>query len=255
MDTWVRLTCLVIIVFAMGSSAHAEKLGAWLERKDLAVEAAMRSRVIAYMAAGKVEEAQCLHEQYFGSPLFQRRLLITAWIGAEKDPLGSLLSASIQNCGQTLHPSDTALWGRAANETVVLDLAGSYERSMVAAASAFKAFAEESGEVPLADCIAKEIDVGVIGKIVNHNDGRLPISVAAHDLLRDRCGLNKGRPAAASLSLPAMPDVMVVARERLLIVQDLWACKGKAAEWCLSQRYDIRAKALRGPILLQSSGP
>lgn len=57
---------IFIMIACVTSALQAQDLRAWLGRKDLAVQAAVRALVVATIASGKAEEGRCLHEQYFG---------------------------------------------------------------------------------------------------------------------------------------------------------------------------------------------
>lgn len=241
---------IFISLVCITSASQAEDLRVWLGRKDLSVEAAVRALVVATIASGNTEEGRCLHEQYFGSPLLQRMALMKAWRSQDQSAMGGIMGTLQAQCrgGQielrTMLPSEGELWGRVDNAAVALDLSDHKPASADAAAAMLEAYVRPLS-ASVGDCIAgTRVDAGP-------ENGSVPISVAVHDRLRDRCGLNAGNEQASRLSLPALADVESMARERLLIVQDLWSC-GEDAVFrdCASTKYQLRAKALR-PYMLR----
>jgi len=253
---------LIGVSLALGSSvaaAQPDDARVWLGRKDFRVEAAARSLVVATIAAGQADLGQCFHDQYFGSPLLQRKVLSQTWLKPALNGPRSVLMTLRGVC--RVNPesvgSDGNLWKRTGTETLVLELTGSEDDSLLAAGMMMEAYAREKGDEALAGCIGEALGNGLLRKVIDPKQGQ-PVSVTVHDALRDLCGLNAGNPPASSLSLPGMPDVMTVARERALTTQDLAACEikdGVRLQWCHAERFRARSKVLRGGILLQSAGP
>lgn len=252
----VKLYALVAIGLYAGSvhAAPPDNVRAWLGRKDMAVEAAARAFVVATMASGDRERGQCLHDQYFGSPLKQRKLLGAVWISDAASPYAALSAAMKRACRyeatfpQPVGAQDKELWGRTGNGTVLLEL-GEYYASGADAVAGMLADQLGSSKPELVECIEQHRASGALKAAVYAAKDQ-PLSVAVHDELRARCGLHADKPPAASLSFPAMPDTETVARERLLIIQDGWACSQTShVELCLNARYKERARVLWPQLL------
>lgn len=252
----VMLHALVAIGLCAGPlhAASSDNVRAWLGRKDIAVEAAVRTLVVGTIASGERSLGQCIHDQYFGSPLKQRNVLGAVWISEAAAPYGALGEALKRACRyeasfpQPLVPEDKDLWGRTGNGAVLLEL-GEYYASGADAAAQMLAAAFASSDKPLADCI-EDLRAGGALKTAVYAEKDQPLSIAVHDELRARCGLHAGKPPAASLFFPVMPDTETVARERLLIVQDGWACSRTSdVGLCLNARYKERARILWPQLL------
>lgn len=247
-----------LLLAALYTPLRADELQSWLSKKDLAVEAAVRSLVIVTIAGGAVEKGRCFHEQYFGSPLRQRRTLTSLWTSEENNPNAAAIAvleracaagdAELTRSAQPAHPEDSDLWARTGNGGIHLDLQDFHVAGVAAAAAMIEAHTHPLRS-SVAGCISELRSGGDLG---NAAKGKfdMPISIAAHDLLRELCGLNVDKPAAASLSFPAMPAVELVAQERLRIVQDLQLCgDGASYTECALAKYKARARVLWPQLL------
>lgn len=252
----VKLHALVAIGLCAGPlhAASSDNVRAWLGRKDVAVEAAVRTLVVATIASGEGTLGQCFHDQYFGSPLKQRNVLGAVWTSEAAAPYEAMADALKRACRyeasfpQPLVPEDKELWSRTGNGTVLLEL-GEYYASGADAAAGMLAAAFASSDEPMATCIEEQRAGGALKAAVYAAQDQ-PLSIAVHDELRARCGLHAGHPPAASLSFPVMPNTETVARERLLIIQDGWACSRTShVGLCLNARYKERARVLWPQLL------
>jgi len=236
------------------AQSGAEDVRVRLSRKDMAVEAAARALVVATIASGETERGRCLHDQYFGSPLRQRDVLGSVWQAKASSLYEALKAAMEWACvnepdhSQPLSPQDIELWGRTGNGSVLLELKELSVSGADAAAGMLEAYVQGAHDA-VGSCIRAERAVWAVDQSVYVSMGQ-PIAVAVHDKMRERCGLNADRPEAGTLSLPAMADVEAVARERVLIAQDLWGCSTKNDFSACSQgKYKARARVLWPQLL------
>lgn len=255
-----RLVLIVGLGTIWASAAAADTFRSSFGRKDVALEAAVRVLVVRIYASGDRELGQCVQDLYFGSPLRQRRFVSESWGTAHTGGYEGLRAELIRHCAEgEVEPSvavDPELWHRVAHPTVLLDLESVQDTALAAASEMLEADARRSNDPALAQCAGDKRKTGALKTaalgIQEQSVTVLPVTVAVHDALRDLCGLNKDRPPAAELLLPAMPDVVTAARERLLIAQDLMACEDPDKNrfmWCAHAAYKARSKALYTQLL------
>lgn len=255
-----RLVLIARVGMFWVSAAAAEASQSFLGRKDVAVEAAVRVLVVRIYASGDRELGQCVHDLYFGSPLRQRRFVSESWGKAHANGYEGLRAELIGHCAEgEIEPRvgvDPELWQRVTHPAVLLDLVSVLDTALAAASEMLEADARRSNDLALAQCAGEKRKTGALNTAVQgiqkQSEKALPATVAVHDALRDLCGLNRDRPPAAELSLPAMPDVVTAARERLLIVQDLTACEDPDKHRfirCAYAAYEARSKALYAQLL------
>lgn len=254
----------LVLIAGMGmfwaSAAAADAFQSFFGRKDVAVEAAVRALGVKISASGDRELGQCVQELYFGSPLRQRRFVTESWGKPHANRYEGLRAELMRHCAEgEVEPRvvvDPELWQRVAHPAVLLDLVSVQDTALAASSEMLEADARRSNDPALAQCAGDNRKTGALKTaalgIQKQSEKALPVTVAVHDALRDLCGLNRDRPPAAQLSLPAMPDVVTAARERLLIVQDLMACEDSSKHrflWCAYAAYKARSKALYTQLL------
>lgn len=255
-----RLVLIVGLGTIWASAAAADTFQSCFGRKDVSVEAAVRVLAVKIYASGDRELGQCVHDLYFGSPLRQRRFVSESWGKALADGYEGLRAELVRHCAQgEIEPRvalDPELWQRVAHPAVLLDLVSVQDTALAAASEMLEADAQGSNDSALAQCVGDKRKTGALKTaaldIQKQSEKAHPVTAAVHDALRDLCGLNKDRPPAAQLSLPAMPDAASAARERLLIVQDLMACENPDKHrflWCAYAAYKARSKALYTQLL------
>ena len=242
------------------SVAAADTVQSFFGRKDVAVEAAVRVLAVKIFASGDRELGQCVHDLYFGSPLRQRRFVTESWGKAHADGYEGLRAELVRHCAEgEVVPDvvvDPELWQRVAHPAVLLDPVSVQDTAMAAASEMLEADAKGSNDHVLAQCVGDMRKTGALTTaaldIQKQSEKALAVTGAVHDALRVLCGLNKNRPPAAQLSLPAMSDVVTAARERLLIVQDLMTCEDPNKHRfirCAYAAYKARSKALYTQLL------
>jgi hypothetical protein len=257
MDAVMRKPAIAImcLVLASTSAAHAGSARTSLARKDFAAETAARMMVVLIAAAGQKALAQCIHDRYFGSPLLLRRTLWEVWKHPGAEFESALLEATKAACSKDfpdIAESERQAWLRTGNESILLEPG---KPATDAAANMIAAYEDMRGDRVSAQCILDEGTRGQANRIVSErlrNEPRLPITLAVYDAYRTICSLNPNGPAASNITLPAMPNVSTVARERLSIVQDFAICQSQGEaneETCVSQAYKTRSKHLYNQLL------
>ena len=255
-----RLVLIVGLGTIWASAAAADTFRSFFGRKDVSVEAAVRVLAVKIYASGDREFGQCVHDLYFGSPLRQRRFVTESWGKAHADGYEGLRAELVGHCAQgEIEPRvalDPELWQRVTHPAVLLDLVSVQDTALAAASEMLVADARGSNDPGLAQCTGDKRKTGALKTAVlgiqKQSEKDLPVTVAVHDALRYLCGLNKARPPAAELLLPAVPDGVTAARERLLIVQDLMACEDPDKHRfirCAYAAYKARSKALYTQLL------
>lgn len=255
-----RRGLIVGLATIWASAAAADTFRSFFGRKDVALETAVRVLVVRIYASGDRELGQCVQDLYFGSPLRQRRFVSESWGTAHTGGYEGLRAELIRHCAEgEVEPSvalDPELWQRATHPAVLLDLVSVQDTGLAAASEMLEADARTSNDTALAQCVGDMRKTGALRTtaldIQKQSEKVLPVTVAVHDALRDLCGLNKDRPPAAQLSLPAMPDAALAARERLLIVQDLMACEYPDKQrfiQCAYAAHKARSKVLYTQLL------
>lgn len=229
------------------SMASADDGKSRLAQKYFAPEAAVRTLVVMATAYGERQFAQCVHDHYFGSPLRLRRVMERLWLSPEV----ALLSSFRDICAKKnprVTPSEQETWHRAGNAAVLLEPDNA--PAIAASADMIAAYANDRADDPLAQCVRDQQTEGKLDQALNEQGRQLPISLGVYEAYRKLCGLNPQGPSAADLALPPVPDIATVARERLLIVQDLRICESEGGvKACLRRAYQTRSKQIFNQLL------